>query len=80
MAARSFSTCAFVIVIRGLSPLSWFQIDWFLAPDVNCSEVVGNIPDGLTVLAVETLDDALAALAAISAGEDSSDLPTCEAE
>ena len=54
--------------------------DWFLAPDVNCSEVVGNIPDGLTVFAVETLDDALAALAAISAGEDSSDLPTCEAE
>jgi PDZ domain-containing protein len=53
--------------------------DWFLAPAANCDEVTGHIPDGLTVLAVETLDDSLAALDAIRTGADTSTLPTCPA-
>ena len=34
----------------------------FLAPRSNCREVVDNIPDGLDVVAVRTLEDAVAAL------------------
>lgn len=53
--------------------------EWFLAPAANCAEVTGHIPDGLSVLAVETLDDSLAALDAIRTGADTSALPTCPA-
>ena len=53
--------------------------DWFLAPAANCDEVTGHIPDGLTVFAVSTLDDSLAALDAIRTGADTSALPTCPA-
>ncbi|MET0302769.1 MAG: PDZ domain-containing protein [Microbacteriaceae bacterium] len=52
---------------------------WFLAPASNCGEVVGNIPDGLTVYSVETLDDALAAVEAVGTGEGRDALATCEA-
>ncbi|MBG6212997.1 PDZ domain-containing protein [Cryobacterium sp. CAN_C3] len=52
---------------------------WFLAPVDNCNEVTGNIPDGLSVFSVATLDDALTALDAIKAG-DTSGLPTCPAK
>jgi len=52
--------------------------DWFLAPVANCDEVVGHIPDGLSVVAVEDIDDAYDAIVAIGAG-DTADLPTCEA-
>lgn len=51
---------------------------WFLAPQANCGEVVGNVPDGLHVAAVSTLADARDAMTAIGAGEGGS-LPTCEA-
>lgn len=50
--------------------------EWFLAPADNCAEVVGHVPDGLHVFEVATLDDALAALEGIAAG-DTADLPTC---
>jgi PDZ domain-containing protein len=53
--------------------------DWFLAPAANCDEVTGHIPDGLTVFAVNTLDEALTALDAIGTGADTSALPTCPA-
>jgi PDZ domain-containing protein len=53
--------------------------EWFLAPASNCDEVVGHVPDGLTVFAVKTLDDSLAALKAIADGADTSKLPTCSA-
>lgn len=53
--------------------------EWFLAPASNCDEVVGHVPDGLTVFAVKTLDDSLAALEAIADGSDTSALPTCSA-
>jgi len=53
--------------------------DYFLAPVGNCDEVVGHIPDGLRVFAVETLDDALEVMASVRGeGEDAIDaLPTC---
>ena len=50
---------------------------WFLAPQANCSEVRGHVPDGLTVFAVKTLDDAMKALDAIRTGSGLSSLPTC---
>lgn len=53
--------------------------EWFLAPADNCSEVTGHIPDGLTVFAVETLDDSLKALDAIRSGADTGELATCPA-
>nr|WP_246297285.1 PDZ domain-containing protein [Janibacter cremeus] len=51
--------------------------DWFLAPDANCSDVVGHVPDELGVVAVETYDEAVTAVESIAKGE-TSDLPTCE--
>jgi Lon-like protease len=51
--------------------------EWFLAPESNCDEVTGNIPDGLVVFSVETLDDALEALETIASGADTSRLATC---
>ena len=50
--------------------------NFFLAPESNCDEVIDNVPDGLQVIAVETLEDAWTAVIAI--GSDSAqDLPTC---
>ncbi len=51
--------------------------EWFLAPQDNCDEVVGHIPDGLSVYAVGTLDEAVAALEAIDSGKGRAELPTC---
>ena len=53
--------------------------DYFLAPADNCDEVTGHIPNGLTVFSVATLDDALTALEALSAGGDTTALPSCTA-
>jgi len=52
---------------------------YFLAPQSNCDAVVGNIPDGLTVFAVSTLDDSIEVLNTISEGGNQSELPTCDA-
>ena len=41
---------------------------YFLAPAENCSEVVGNIPNGLTVIKVANLKDSLSALQDIREG------------
>jgi len=51
----------------------------FLAPEANCDEVVGHVPDGLTVTPVADLDDALAALTAVADGGDPAALPACPA-
>jgi PDZ domain-containing protein len=51
--------------------------EWFLAPASNCAEVVGNIPSGIEVFAVSTLDRAVAAVEAIADG-DTSALARCE--
>lgn len=50
---------------------------WFLAPEGNCADVVGAVPDGIEVTAVGTFDDAVTALEAIAA-DDTAGLPTCE--
>lgn len=50
--------------------------EFFLAPVENCPEVVGHVPAGLDVYAVDTLADAYAAIVAI--GEhNTADLPSC---
>lgn len=49
----------------------------FLAPVENCGEVAGRVPEGLTVFAVDTLDDAIAAIEAVAMQADTSQLPTC---
>ncbi len=51
--------------------------DWFLAPETNCDEVTGNIPNGLQVFSVRTLDDALNVVQTIGAGGDTSRLAMC---
>lgn len=51
--------------------------DLFLAPVENCDEVRGHEPDGLPVVAVDTLDDAEEALAVLAEDGDLSALPTC---
>lgn len=50
---------------------------YFLAPAVNCNEVVGNVPKGMKVFAVRNLDESIAASKAIGAGK-TQDLNTCE--
>jgi PDZ domain-containing protein len=52
---------------------------YFLAPYKNCNEVTGHVPSGLTVFAVRTLKDSLAALKAIETGSDTSKLLRCDA-
>jgi PDZ domain-containing protein len=53
--------------------------DWFLAPESNCDEVVGHVPDGLRVFSVGTLDDAEDVLDAIADDGDLDSLATCTA-
>ncbi|MEO5535745.1 MAG: PDZ domain-containing protein [Pseudolysinimonas sp.] len=53
--------------------------EWFLAPEENCSEVVGHIPGGIQVFSVSTLDEAVTSVEAIAKG-DTSSLATCHAE
>lgn len=52
---------------------------WFLAPQSNCSDVVGHVPQGLHVVKVSTLNEAYEALLAIRDGKGGS-LPTCVAQ
>ena len=42
---------------------------WFLTPAANCPDVVGHVPEGLQVIPVETLANAIDALRAIRDGE-----------
>ncbi|NMM92852.1 lon protease [Bifidobacterium sp. DSM 109957] len=51
---------------------------WFLAPESNCDEVVGHVPEGLRDVKVATLDEAYQALVAIGKGQGDT-LPHCEA-
>lgn len=52
---------------------------WFLAPQDNCDEVVGHVPQGLRVVRVSTLDEAYTALKTIGSGRNVRSLPTCSA-
>lgn len=49
---------------------------WFLAPTNNCHDF-STVPDGLTVIPVDTFESAKLAVEAIAAGQGAS-LPTCE--
>lgn len=51
---------------------------YFLAPAPDCSEVVGHVPDGLTVVRIATFDEARASVQKIAAGQVQG-LPTCTA-
>jgi PDZ domain-containing protein len=50
--------------------------EYFLAPVENCPAVIGHIPKGLSVYAVDDLSDAYAAIVAIGKHE-TANLPTC---
>ncbi|MGB4136041.1 MAG: PDZ domain-containing protein [Microbacterium sp.] len=52
---------------------------FFLAPAGNCDEVVGHVPDGLTVFSTKTLGESMHELEVIASGGDTSGLPTCKA-
>jgi len=58
---------------------AWAGSDWFLAPASNCGQVVGHVPDGIRVLPVATLDEAVEALGHIASGDEGFAWPTCEA-
>lgn len=49
----------------------------FLAPESNCNEVVGHVPDGLQVFSTSTLEQSLDILDVIAEGGDTSKLPVC---
>jgi PDZ domain-containing protein len=51
--------------------------EFFLAPADNCGEVVGNIPEGLGVVRVATLEEARTAVDALASGTSPSDLAQC---
>jgi PDZ domain-containing protein len=51
--------------------------EFFLAPAENCAEVVGNVPEGMTVVRVATLDEAVRAVEVLGSGKDGADLPSC---
>jgi PDZ domain-containing protein len=53
--------------------------EWFLAPEANCDEVVGHVPDGLEVFAVSTLDEARAIVETVADGGNTSAFARCEA-
>lgn len=51
---------------------------YFIAPTTNCGQIVGHIPDGLIVYAVDDLDEAYDVIVGIGQSE-TDDLPTCPA-
>ncbi|MFN3950349.1 PDZ domain-containing protein [Microbacterium sp.] len=49
----------------------------FLAPEANCNEVVGHVPDGIRVFSTATLEQSLTVLETLRDGGDLDALPTC---
>jgi PDZ domain-containing protein len=49
----------------------------FLAPAANCKEIIGNVPNGLRVVKIDTLQDAITALEKLSANQQVESLPSC---
>jgi PDZ domain-containing protein len=52
---------------------------YFLTPADNCAAAASDAPDGLTLVKVKTIDDALGALKDLRSG-DTADLPKCTTE
>jgi PDZ domain-containing protein len=50
---------------------------YFLAPESNCSEVVGHVPAGMRLFKVSTFDQALSIVKAIGNGGDLNGFATC---
>ncbi|MFD9074402.1 YlbL family protein [Streptomyces lasiicapitis] len=50
--------------------------EYFLTPKDNCASAASDVPDGLTLVKVDTIADAVKSLKAISKG-DTADLPKC---
>ncbi|MEV0525684.1 PDZ domain-containing protein [Streptomyces sp. NPDC050439] len=50
--------------------------EYFLTPKDNCATAAKDVPDGLTLVKVDTIDDAVDSLDAIRKG-DTADLPQC---
>ncbi|MCD1571871.1 YlbL family protein [Agromyces mediolanus] len=69
--------------IGGIRQKMWGALDagstWFLAPASNCNEVVGNVPDGLTVFSVETLDQARTIVEDVADGAVDGEYASCSA-
>jgi PDZ domain-containing protein len=53
-------------------------VSWFLVPSENCDQVIGNIPDGLTVVKVSTIQDSLKAVKAIALDSGTDRLLSCK--
>lgn len=51
--------------------------EFFLAPADNCQDVVGHVPDGLSVIKVDTLSQAADAVEKLGTGADPAGFPTC---
>jgi PDZ domain-containing protein len=51
--------------------------EWFLVPSENCDQVLGNIPEGLNVVKVSTIQDSLRAVKAIATNTGTGRLLTC---
>jgi len=51
--------------------------EWFLVPSENCEQVLGNIPEGLNVVKVSTIQDSLNAVKAIATNTGTDRLLTC---
>lgn len=64
-------------IVQKMWGASGAGVKWFLAPSENCSEVIGKVPDGISVIKVSTLKDSLAALKVISENGNTASLPTC---
>ncbi|KRC58590.1 ATP-dependent serine peptidase containing a PDZ domain protein [Agromyces sp. Root81] len=69
--------------IGGIRQKLWGAEDagaaWFLAPEANCDEVTGNVPSGLTVFSVSTLDQAREIVEDVADGEVTGSYPSCPA-
>jgi len=51
--------------------------EFFLAPDQNCAEVAGHVPDGLSVVRIANLTQARQAVEQIGQGKGTAGLATC---
>jgi Lon-like protease len=67
--------------IGGIRQKMWGAVNagakYFLAPESNCNEVVGHVPNGLAVIPVKNLHDSLVMLTSIRAGAGPNLLPQC---
>lgn len=65
-------------IVQKLNGAARDDAAWFLVPEGNCAETVGQVPDGLNIAAIADLSQAIDAVEAIGSGE-TSGIETCEA-